>query len=114
MEQMQQIAEGLKESAQNYKKRNKSQEHGAGAEMDENLINSSQGSLEVLIEDLSDVEHRVEEFVEDPTEQSSKWDKPKLTEKSLKLLSDLNNMSDNLVSNAKKYASPQTQDRKQL
>ena len=78
---MQQITEGLKESAQNYKKRNKSQEHGAGVEMDENFINSSQGSLEVLIEDLSDVEHRVEEFAEDPADQSSKWEKPKLTEK---------------------------------
>ena len=41
MEQMQQIAEGLKESAQNYKKRNKSQEHGAGAEMDDDFVNSS-------------------------------------------------------------------------
>ena len=82
--------------------------------MDENFINSSQGSLEVLIEDLSDVEHRVEEFAEDPTEHPSKWDKLKLTEKSLKLLSDLNNTSDNPVANAKKYASPLTQDRKQL
>ena len=38
---MQEITEGLKESAQNYKKRNKSQEHGAGVEKDENFIYSS-------------------------------------------------------------------------
>ena len=102
---MQQITEGLKESAQNYKKRNKSQEHGAGVEMDENFINSSQGSLEVLIEDLSDVEHRVEEFAEDPADQSSKWEKPKLTEKSLKLLID-QNMMNNPITIQKKYQSP--------
>ena len=68
MEQMQQIAEGLKESAQNNKKRNKSQEHGGGVDPDDRYIkedmNSSQGSLEVMAEDLSDVEQRVEEFID--------------------------------------------------
>lgn len=100
---MQQITEGLKESAQNYKKRNKSQEHGAGVEKDENFIYSSQGSLEVSIGDLSDVEHRVEEFAEDPAD-TSKWEKSKLTEKSLKLLID-QNMS-NPIPIQKKYQSP--------
>ena len=40
--------------------------------MDDDFVNSSQGSLEVLIEDLSDVEHRVEEFADGPADQSSK------------------------------------------
>ena len=58
---MQQIAEGLKESALHKKKRNKSQELGGGTDADDkyieedfNMINS-QGSMEVVADDLSDV-----------------------------------------------------------
>ena len=81
---MQQIAEGLKESAQNNKKRNKSQELGGGLDVDDNyiaetnfMINSSQGSLEVLAEDLSDVEQRVEEFDEQIEDSSYLFKLPK-------------------------------------
>ena len=88
----------MKESAQQNKKRNKSQELGGGQDEyindDENRsFKSSQGSLEVLAEDLSDVEQRMGEIIEDHLEPLhpiesvfDEFSKQKLTQNRLNLI----------------------------
>lgn len=97
---MQQIAEGLKEAAHDKKKRTKSQELGGGGDADDKYIEeddnynySSQGSLEVLAEDLSDVEQRMEEIIDETPDHHTgaidhipdEFPRQKLTQKRLNL-----------------------------
>ena len=62
MLEKQQLAEGIKESAMSHRKRNKSQEPGFKEEQYDDR--ESIDSMDVYVEELSDLEQRVEEFEE--------------------------------------------------